>query len=148
MKRFHVHVAVEDLAQGVTFYSALFGCEPSVRRDDYAKWMLEDPRVNFAISARGHAVGINHLGIQAEDAAELAEIGARVRRADAHAVEQKGAACCYARSDKYWARDPAGVAWEAFHTLGEVPMFGEDRASPRARRTIPIAGACCVPDSK
>lgn len=148
MKRFHVHVAVENLPQGVAFYSALFGCEPTVLRDDYAKWMLDDPRVNFAISARGHAAGINHLGIQAEDAGELAEIEARVRRADAHAVEQKGAACCYARSDKYWARDPAGVAWEAFHTLGEVPMFGEDRAVASREGVIPIAAPCCAPAAK
>ncbi len=123
MKRFHVHVAVPDLQQSIRFYSTVFGADPTVVKPDYAKWMLEDPRVNFAISERGGASGINHLGLQVESAAELTELHARLSAADAGVVEEKDAACCYARSDKYWVTDPAGVAWESFHSLGTVPFF-------------------------
>ena len=133
MKRFHVHVAVPDIQQGVRFYSTVFGAEPSVVKDDYAKWMLEDPRVNFAISKRGGAPGINHLGFQVDSAAELTELHSRLQAADAGVVEEKNASCCYALSDKYWVTDPAGVPWESFHSLGTVPFFGE----------APAKAACC-----
>ncbi|MGO9266850.1 MAG: ArsI/CadI family heavy metal resistance metalloenzyme [Candidatus Binataceae bacterium] len=142
MKRFHVHVAVENLADSITFYSDLFGAKPTVERPDYAKWLLEDPRVNFAISSRGHKAGVNHLGFQAEDEAELAQLGERANRASGAAVlKDSGAECCYAKSDKYWVLDPQGLAWEHFHTLGEVPIFGEDSAITHT------AGqeACCIP---
>lgn len=147
MKRFHVHVSVPDLATGIRFYSALLGAPPTVEKSDYAKWMLDDPRINFAISARGHAAGVNHLGVQVDDDSELAALKAQLDAADASAVvEQTGAACCYARSDKYWISDPAGVAWEAFHTLDSIPVFGEDSAADRRpARAIPIQAACCGP---
>lgn len=125
MKRFHVHVAVPDIEQGIRFYSTVFGAEPSVVKDDYAKWMLEDPRVNFAISKRGGTPGINHLGFQVDSAAELTELHSRLQAADAGVVEEKNASCCYALSDKYWVTDPAGVPWESFHSLGTIPFFGE-----------------------
>jgi catechol 2,3-dioxygenase-like lactoylglutathione lyase family enzyme len=126
MKRLHVHVAVEDLAQSTQFYSTLFAAEPTVVKDDYVKWMLEDPRVNFAISVRpGRAAGISHLGIQAEDEAELAEVYDRLARAERPIVEAKAATCCYARSDKQWIADPQGVPWETFFTYGESTVYGE-----------------------
>ncbi len=140
MKRLHVHVAVHDLKQSVRFYSALFAAEPTVRKDDYAKWQLEDPRVNFAISSRGAKAGVDHLGIQAENAIELEELGVRLAQADVTVTAQKGASCCYARSDKYWTLDPQGVAWESFHTLESVPVFGADTASEARQRS-----ACCAP---
>jgi len=123
MKRFHVHVAVPDLAQSIRFYSTLFGAEPAVVKDDYAKWMLEDPRVNFAISRRGAAPGIDHLGFQVESDAELGEIRSRLQAAGASGLEEKDVSCCYARSDKYWTTDPSGVAWESFRSLGTVPLY-------------------------
>jgi len=144
MKRFHVHVAVHDLEQSIRFYSALFGAQPSVKKEDYAKWMLEDPKINFAISNRGHTTGVNHLGLQAEDSAELEDIGSRLARADVATTEQKGASCCYAKSDKYWTVDPQGVPWESFHTLDTVPVYGQDTISgtlePKAK-----SSACCAP---
>jgi catechol 2,3-dioxygenase-like lactoylglutathione lyase family enzyme len=139
MKRFHVNVSVNDLAAGIRFYTALFDAEPTVRKDDYAKWLLEDPRLNFAISQRGYAVGVNHLGLQVDSAEELIDMQAQLTRADQALVEQSGAACCYATSDKYWVTDPAGVAWETFHTLGAIPIYGVDT------EIAPPAGACCVP---
>ena len=111
MKRFHVHVAVNDLSKSIAFYSAIFGEEPSVVKPDYAKWMLEDPRINFAISDRGQAPGVNHLGLQAENDAELEAIHANLKKADTAVLPEKGANCCYAKSDKYWVTDPQGVAW-------------------------------------
>lgn len=138
MKRFHVHVAVHDLKQSVRFYSALFGAQPSVEKPDYAKWMLEDPRVNFAISTRASKPGLDHLGIQAENAPELEELGSRLAQADVAVLPQKGAACCYAKSDKYWTIDPQGVAWESFHTLDSVPVFGADSRDREAAKA-----ACC-----
>jgi catechol 2,3-dioxygenase-like lactoylglutathione lyase family enzyme len=144
MKRFHVHVAVHDLEQSIRFYSALFGAQPSVKKEDYAKWMLEDPKINFAISNRGHKTGVNHLGLQAEDSAELEDIGSRLARADVATTEQKGASCCYAKSDKYWTVDPQGVPWESFHTLDTVPVYGQDTIGgalePKAKTS-----ACCAP---
>ena len=161
MMRFHVHVAVENLGVSVTFYSALFGAKPTVERPDYAKWMLDDPRVNFAISARGHKPGVNHLGLQAETQGELAELGERASYAAGSAVlKQDEAVCCHAKSDKYWVVDPQGLAWENFHTLDEVPIFGEDstmtHTDTQENCCIPLyqnkgsadeasTGACCVP---
>jgi catechol 2,3-dioxygenase-like lactoylglutathione lyase family enzyme len=147
MKRLHVHVAVHDLQQSIRFYSALFAAEPAVKKDDYAKWMLDDPRVNFAISTRSPRMGLDHLGIQAENGTELEEIGARLAQADVSVTAQKGASCCYAKSDKYWTIDPQGVAWESFHSLDTVPMYGSDSfaiSTPvPAPRPEPKKGACC-----
>lgn len=146
MKRFHVHVAVEDLSRSIAFYSQLFGMRPTVERPDYAKWMIEDPRVNFAISSRGHRPGVNHLGFQVEDSAELAELGARADRASGTAVlEETAVDCCYAKSNKYWVLDPQGLAWEHFQTLGEVPAFGEDRIL--GDTTIPGLATIGEPDA-
>ena len=125
MKRFHVHVAVTDLDQSIRFYSKLFAEEPTVVKPDYAKWMLADPRVNFAISKRGGASGVNHLGMQVDNEAELDEVHTRLRGAEGSIVAEKDVACCYARSDKYWITDPQGVAWETFHNLGTVPFYGQ-----------------------
>lgn len=141
MKRLHVHVAVHDINQSVRFYSALFAANPTVLKDDYAKWMLDDPRVNFAISARGTKTGLDHLGIQAENGKELEDIGSRLAQADVSTTPQKGASCCYAKSDKYWTIDPQGVAWESFHTLDSVPVYGE-QARPVTRDA---KAACCAP---
>jgi len=126
---------VHDLQQSIRFYSALFAAEPVVKKHDYAKWMLEDPRVNFAISTRSAKAGLDHLGIQAESDDELEEIGSRLARADVAVTPQKGASCCYAKSDKYWTLDPQGIAWESFHTLDSVPMYGKD--------TRDVAKAAC-----
>ena len=128
MKRFHVHVSVEDLAQSVRFYSTLFSVEPTVLKDDYAKWMLEDPRVNFAISTGSGEAGISHLGIQAEDEGELAEIYERLSLAERPIVEENDTTCCYARSDKQWTADPQGVPWETFFTHGEATVYGQSGA--------------------
>ncbi len=141
MKRFHVHVAVHDLEQSVRFYSALFAAEPTVKKDDYAKWQLDDPRVNFAISAQAKKSGLDHLGIQAEDGAELEDLRVRLAQADVSTLEQKGASCCYARSDKYWTLDPQGIAWESFRTLDSVPVYGEDKRTQPVKAT----SACCAP---
>ena len=140
MKRFHVHVAVPDLQESIRFYSALFGADPGVVKADYAKWMLDDPRVNFAISERdANRTGINHLGFQAESHMELDEIHQRLETAQSGAVlEERNVSCCYARSDKYWVTDPAGIAWESFHSLGTVPFYNGD--SVEASK-----GICCAP---
>lgn len=142
MKRFHVHVSVRDLAESVRFYSSLFGAPPSVEKGDYAKWMLDDPRINFAISKRGRAAGVNHLGFQVESDDELRDLREHVSKAGIAALDQTGTACCYAKSDKYWMEDPQGVAWETFHTLGSVPIYGEE--SKRSGEK----SACCVPTEK
>lgn len=122
MKRFHVHVAVKDLAESIRFYSTLFAAEPSVLKDDYAKWMLDDPRVNFAISTRRQAVGLDHLGIQVEDKTELKEVAGCLQQAGRPVLEQGETVCCYARSEKAWITDPQGLYWETFYTLGEAPV--------------------------
>lgn len=152
MKRFHVHVAVEDLSKSIAFYSAMFGVEPSVTKPDYAKWMLEDPRVNFAISDRGQAPGVNHLGLQAEDDAELEAIHANLQKADTAVLPEMGAHCCYAKSDKYWVTDPQGIAWESFRSLGSIPLFGADDGQSRAAEAASSCGSdaapassCCAP---
>jgi len=149
MKRFHVHVAVPDLAESIRFYSTLFGTEPSVRKTDYAKWMLDDPRVNFAISQRGGEVGINHLGFQVDSGDELEALHANLEAADRAVVAERGANCCYAKSDKYWVTDPSGVAWESFHTLGSIPMFGSEdtQASEQPACCSPVA-AVAAPATK
>ena len=126
MKRLHVHVVVQNLGESVRFYSTLFAAEPTVIKNDYAKWMLEDPRVNFAISNRGGRPGVDHLGIQVEDDGALSRLDARLRDAGRTVHEQKAARCCYARGDKVWVTDPQGVAWETFATFGEINVFGED----------------------
>jgi hypothetical protein len=136
MKRFHVHVNVTDLDASIGFYSILFGTEPSVRKPDYAKWMLDDPRVNFAISQRDRAAGVDHLGLQADEGAELEEIGARLIAADKVALAEQGTTCCYAHSDKYWAEDPQGVRWESFQTHGEATTYS---APPHEQS----GAACC-----
>ena len=143
MKRLHVHIAVDDLPGSVRFYSALFAAQPSVLKDDYAKWMLDDPRVNFAISTRGKKAGLDHLGIQAESEAELEEIGSRLAQADVSVLPQKQAACCYAKSDKYWTIDPQGIAWEPFHTLDTIPVYGADTGAVQKVEK----SACCAPSA-
>jgi hypothetical protein len=140
MKRLHVHVSVADFAESIHFYNALFAREPSVVKADYAKWMLEDPRVNFAISRRGSAVGLDHLGIQVESDEELAQMQQRLEQAALPVAAQVGAACCYAKSDKYWSVDPQGIAWESFHTLDSIPTFGNDTAEAATAKS-----ACCAP---
>ncbi|HUB90346.1 MAG TPA: ArsI/CadI family heavy metal resistance metalloenzyme [Dyella sp.] len=140
MKRFHVHVNVEHLDDSIRFYTTLFGATPSVVKPDYAKWMLDDPRVNFAISQRGRPAGIDHLGVQADDETELTTIGERLLAADAVALAEQGTTCCYARSDKFWAEDPQGVRWETFHTLGEATTYTHAPAQADAS-----AGTCCGP---
>jgi catechol 2,3-dioxygenase-like lactoylglutathione lyase family enzyme len=140
MKRLHVHVSVSDLAESIEFYRTLFGAAPSVREADYAKWLLDDPRVNFAISARGRAAGLDHLGVQVESDAELAEIAGRLAAAERPVLEQKDAACCYAKSDKAWSTDPSGVRWETFRTHGALTVYGADAAPVEAARP---GSACC-----
>src|SRR5437868_13527246 len=150
MKRLHVHVSVDDLAQSIRFYSTLFAAEPTVVKDDYAKWMFEDPRVNFAISKRtGGASGISHLGIQAEDQEELTEVYDRLSRAEWPIVEAKGTTCCYARSDKQWIADPQGVPWETFLTYGESTVYGEGSLAKlkEASEAACCAPTCCEPEA-
>jgi len=147
MKRFHVHVGVENLDDSIRFYSGLFGAGPTVRKDDYAKWMIEDPRVNFAISQRGNRVGVNHLGLQADSAAELADIRARFAAAGTGVVDEPDASCCYAQSDKHWMTDPQGIAWEGYHTLGEIRYFdgnGGGAAAGACGTNSASASACCA----
>ncbi len=147
MKRFHVHVAVRNLQESARFYTAMFGIEPTVVKPDYAKWMLDDPRVNFAISQRGQAVGVNHLGVQAETDDELEAIHANLQQADAAVVAEKGVSCCYAKSDKYWVTDPQGVAWESFRSLGTVPVYGEENhTAPAACGSDQATGGCAPSD--
>jgi hypothetical protein len=124
-KRFQVHVHVKDLGQSIGFYSALFGTAPARVEADYAKWMLDDPALNFAISTRGESTGINHLGLQTDDPAELAAMKARAEAADMALLDEGETTCCYARSEKHWVTDPQGIAWEHFHTLGSIPVFRE-----------------------
>jgi catechol 2,3-dioxygenase-like lactoylglutathione lyase family enzyme len=148
MKRLHVHVAVNDISQSIGFYSALFAAQPAVIKTDYAKWMLDDPRVNFAISTRGREPGLDHLGIQVEDASELNEVYARLREAGGNIIEQGETACCYAKSEKSWIDDPAGIAWETFLTTGESVTYGDGTGENTARVAHEKQdGACCVPQS-
>src|ERR1700728_3998332 len=153
MKRLHVHVSVKDLSASIRFYRTLFGADPAVTQPDYAKWMLEDPRVNFAISVNRQPVGVNHLGFQVETDEELRGMRAQLEAADARMVEENEQPCCYAKSDKYWVTDPTGIAWETFHTLGSIPVYGEDTAVFNHGESIvpaesTAAARCCVPAQK
>jgi catechol 2,3-dioxygenase-like lactoylglutathione lyase family enzyme len=141
MKRLHLHVAVADLDRSIGFYSTLFGAPPTVTKPDYAKWMLEDPKVNLAISARGATPGVDHVGIQVESESELQELAGRLKAAGETTRDQEAATCCYARSDKSWVQDPSGLSWETFFTFGEATRYGEDEAP-----TIEVKSqACCAP---
>ena len=144
MKRLHVHVSVDDISKAVPFYSALFSAQPSVMKEDYAKWMLDDPRVNFAISTRGREPGLDHLGIQVEDQTELQEVYGRLQQAGGAVTEQGATTCCYAKSEKSWIDDPAGISWETFLTSGESTNYGDsfDREARIAHRK-----ACCEPQA-
>ena len=132
MKRFHVHVHVDDLAKSVAFYSKLFAAKPARIESDYAKWMLDDPRINFAVSTRGDKPGVDHLGFQTDDAAELAELKSRAEAADMALFDEGETSCCYAHSEKHWVTDPQGIAWEHFHTLNDIPVFSERRAAAKS----------------
>ena len=146
MKRLHIHVGVESLDQSIGFYSTLFGATPSVIKPDYAKWMLEDPRVNFAISEGRHAVkGVEHLGIQVEDGAELAEVYARLKAADRPVLEEGATTCCYAQSEKSWISDPDGIVWETFLTHGDATVYGESPELQQLASANAAEGTCCTP---
>ena len=154
MKRFHVHVSVDDLDTNIAFYSKLFGQAPSKQQADYAKWMLDDPRINFAISKRGHTVGLNHFGMQVDTAEELAELKTLADAASqGQSIDQSNATCCYAKSEKHWTLDPQGLAWEHYFTMADAVEFGDDHAPDTTACCIPVmsnaeekaAGNCCVP---
>lgn len=140
MKRFHVHVAVADLAQSVKFYSTFFNAPPSIEKEDYAKWMLDDPRINFAISTRGREPGLDHLGIQVDNSDDLKEISLRLKSAQSPILEQEQTTCCYAQGDKTWVHDPQGIAWESFYTTGTATTYGEDAIFETKTNS-----ACCAP---
>jgi catechol 2,3-dioxygenase-like lactoylglutathione lyase family enzyme len=142
MNRLHLHIAVDDLDRSIGFYSTLFGAAPAVVKDDYAKWMLDDPRVNLAISSRGRAAGVDHVGIQAETGEALAAIAARLKTAGETTFDQTATTCCYAQSDKSWVTDPSGVRWETFHTFGEATCYGEDE-EPAADAPAMAPMVCC-----
>ena len=141
MKRLHLHLSVPSISDAIGFYSLLFNAEPTVVKEDYAKWMLDDPLVNLAISSRARAIGIDHVGIQVDDADELAALAARLKAAGAITFDQEATTCCYANSDKSWVTDMAGVRWETFYTHGEATAYGEDEALP----DLAPAHACCAP---
>jgi catechol 2,3-dioxygenase-like lactoylglutathione lyase family enzyme len=151
MKRFHVHVTVPNLDESIRFYSTLFAMDPAVRKGDYAKWMLADPRINFAISQRSGPIGINHLGFQVDSDQELEALHANLESADRTVLAERGANCCYAKSDKYWVTDPSGIAWESFHTLGSIPTFASESektstqgcCAPAAEGTPSKRATCC-----
>lgn len=146
MKRFHVHVGVSDLDRSIAFYTGLFGAEPSVTKGDYAKWMLDDPRVNFAISQKcGAEKGIEHVGLQVEDADELAEVYGRLKSADGPVLEEGATTCCYAKSEKSWIADPDGVRWEAFLTHGDSTVYGDSPDFAQLSPDAAAANACCAP---
>jgi catechol 2,3-dioxygenase-like lactoylglutathione lyase family enzyme len=138
MKRFHVHISVRDLNSSIDFYTKLFGHTPTKEKPDYAKWMLDDPRINFAISSRGHSVGVNHFGFQADSSEELQGLRQLAEKAsEGQLLDQGAAACCYSKSEKHWTTDPQGLAWENFYTMNDAEVFGEDSQSE--------SGACCIP---
>jgi len=149
MKRLHIHVAVDDLAKSINFYSALFGAQPTKQKPDYAKWMLDDPRVNFAISARGAKPGIDHLGIQVDAPEELAGLREQMKRADLGIFDEGATSCCYAESDKSWVQDPSGIAWEAYHTMADAELFSKPKEASGASCCAPKAQpvASCAPKS-
>jgi hypothetical protein len=140
MKRMHIHIAVDDLNKSINFYNTLFAASPSVVKADYAKWMLDDPLVNFAISQRGAKVGLDHIGIQVDSEQELAAIKANLDQAELSTLTQQGTTCCYAKSDKHWVIDPSGIAWETYHTLDSAPTFNDSDAQTSAD------SACCAPN--
>lgn len=153
MNRLHVHVNVADLERSVRYYTTLFGSDPTVRKPDYAKWMLDDPRVNFAISMQGRTPGVDHLGIQTETRDALDAVASRLAAADVETLAQEGTTCCYAKSDKAWSEDPSGIKWESFYTFGESTQYGESAprgdsacCAPRAGKAA--AASCCAPDAK
>ncbi len=151
MTRLHIHISVNDLAQSTKFYSALFGADPTTQKQDYAKWMLDDPCVNFAISARGATKpGLDHLGIQAEDETEMATLRARFKHADMQIFDEGKTTCCYAESDKTWVQDPSHIARETYHTMAEVDFFhGKAENLTENLYDAPVAqNACCVPEAK
>lgn len=156
MKRFHVHLSVENLEESIRFYSTLFAAQPSVQQADYAKWMLEDPRINFAISTDRQPLGINHLGFQVDSDDELRGMHAQLQAADAALIQEDQQPCCYATADKYWVTDPTGVAWETFHTLRSIPVYGEDtRVFNHGTSALPVPNQasqskaqCCAPANK
>lgn len=139
MKRFHIHIGVDNLDEAIKFYSGLFGADPVKAKSDYAKWMLEDPRVNFAISTRARMKGVDHLGIQVEEESELNELRSRLERADVKVLEEGATTCCYARSDKSWIQDPVGIPWEAYRTMEDAQLFSDNTGSTES--------ACCTPDA-
>ena len=153
MKRFHLHVSVENLDESIRFYSTLFAEKPTVLKADYAKWMLEDPRINFAISSHRQPIGVNHLGFQVDSGEELRGMHSQLQAADAQLIQESEQPCCYAKSDKYWVTDPTGIAWETFHTLGSIPIYGEDTpVFVHGSSTVPTQNqensgkaACCAP---
>jgi catechol 2,3-dioxygenase-like lactoylglutathione lyase family enzyme len=148
MKRFHVHMGVENLDRSVAFYSGLFGAEPSVIKPDYAKWMLDDPRVNFAISTKeGVKRGIEHLGVQVENGDELAEVYGRLKAANGPVLVEGATICCYAKSEKSWIADPDGIMWEAFLTNGEATVYGDSPELDKLASDNAAAGACCTPEA-
>ncbi len=140
MSRLHIHIAVDDMEKNIAFYSALFGTEPSVNKPDYAKWELDDPDVNFAVSTRADKPGLDHVGLQAEDETELKAIRQRLETAGIKGMAQEGTTCCYAKSDKYWTIDPQGIAWESFHTLESATIYGDRTEAEQ------LAGSCCTPN--
>ena len=142
MKRFHVHAHVDNLPASIAFYAKLFDAPPSRVEADYAKWMLDDPRINFAISTRGDEPGVDHLGIQTDSAEELVELKARAQAADMTLLDEGATTCCYASSEKHWLTDPQGVAWEHFHTLADIPVFSQPKSEP-----VAAASACCASDT-
>ena len=139
MKRFHIHISVSDLDKNIAFYSQVFNSEPSIVKGDYAKWALDDPALNFAISTRGSQPGLDHVGIQTDSDEELSSLRTRLESAGIQGIAQENATCCYARSDKYWVQDPQGIAWETFHSLASVPVFSEQNLKPSSD------SACCAP---
>ncbi len=144
MKRLHVHLAVENLQKNIEFYSTMFGAKPTVQHEDYAKWMLDDPRVNFAISNRSDQIGLDHLGIQAESDQELKDIKQCLDQTQASIETQQGTACCYSESDKHWVMDPQGIAWESFHSLKSIPTFNTEKAVADSDSS----SSCCTPEPK
>jgi catechol 2,3-dioxygenase-like lactoylglutathione lyase family enzyme len=158
MKRLHINVAVDDLTRSIGFYSTLFAAEPTVRQDDYAKWMLDDPHVNFAISSRGREHGVDHLGIQVESDTELRDLAARLKVAGEQTIDQEETTCCYAQSNKAWVNDPSGLRWETFFTFGQSTTYGEEEpeakmavqssCGPSAAAEPKKAGGCCPTTSR
>ena len=157
MKRMHIHVAVENLDQSIQFYNSLFATEPTKTKEDYAKWMLDDPRINFAISTRSGKTGVDHLGLQVDEEAELDEVRERLRKADLSVFDEGETTCCYARSDKSWVKDPSGIAWEAYQTIGDAQLFSSDLVTENDKGSSPgneaqteslnppkLSSGCCV----